>query len=109
MTNICFFSDMCKNCDHVIARHEYTFTVVDDYQVRIEIIQPTLLLTTYYMGTIINGNIYVWYKWSYFNLFLNKTPTFLDPLISILVNSVLTKMRHRTDCFWFTLTLRAFL
>lgn len=24
---------MCKNCDHVIARHEYTFTVVDDYQV----------------------------------------------------------------------------
>uniref|UniRef100_A0AAR2LTZ2 Protein Churchill n=1 Tax=Pygocentrus nattereri TaxID=42514 RepID=A0AAR2LTZ2_PYGNA len=22
----------CKNCDHVIARHEYTFTVVDDYQ-----------------------------------------------------------------------------
>ncbi|XP_059353953.1 protein Churchill-like [Carassius carassius] len=23
---------MCKNCDHVIARHEYTFTVVDDYQ-----------------------------------------------------------------------------
>lgn len=30
---ICFSSDMCKNCDHVIARHEYTFTVVDDYQV----------------------------------------------------------------------------
>ncbi|XP_016094698.1 protein Churchill-like [Sinocyclocheilus grahami] len=23
---------MCKNCDHVIARQEYTFTVVDDYQ-----------------------------------------------------------------------------
>ncbi|MCI4389706.1 hypothetical protein PGIGA_G00101570 [Pangasianodon gigas] len=22
----------CKNCDHVIARHEYTFSVVDDYQ-----------------------------------------------------------------------------
>lgn len=28
------FADMCKNCDHVIARHEYTFSVVDDYQVK---------------------------------------------------------------------------
>lgn len=28
------FSDVCKNCDHVIARHEYTFSVVDEYQVR---------------------------------------------------------------------------
>lgn len=27
-------SDVCKNCDHVIARHEYTFSVVDEYQVR---------------------------------------------------------------------------
>ncbi len=33
ISNFCFSSDMCKNCDHVIARHEYTFTVVDDYQV----------------------------------------------------------------------------
>uniref|UniRef100_A0A671Q232 Protein Churchill n=1 Tax=Sinocyclocheilus anshuiensis TaxID=1608454 RepID=A0A671Q232_9TELE len=32
ISNACFSSDMCKNCDHVIARHEYTFTVVDDYQ-----------------------------------------------------------------------------
>ncbi|XP_071396802.1 protein Churchill isoform X2 [Centroberyx affinis] len=24
--------DVCKNCDHVIARHEYTFSVVDEYQ-----------------------------------------------------------------------------
>uniref|UniRef100_A0A8C7Z636 Protein Churchill n=1 Tax=Oryzias sinensis TaxID=183150 RepID=A0A8C7Z636_9TELE len=23
---------VCKNCDHVIARHEYTFSVVDEYQ-----------------------------------------------------------------------------
>lgn len=32
----CFppLADVCKNCDHVIARHEYTFSVVDDYQVR---------------------------------------------------------------------------
>lgn len=28
-----FFPDVCKNCDHVIARHEYTFSVVDEYQV----------------------------------------------------------------------------
>lgn len=27
------FSDVCKNCHHIIARHEYTFSVVDDYQV----------------------------------------------------------------------------
>lgn len=27
------FADVCKNCDHVIARHEYTFSVVDEYQV----------------------------------------------------------------------------
>lgn len=33
ISNVRFSSDMCKNCDHVIARHEYTFTVVDDYQV----------------------------------------------------------------------------
>uniref|UniRef100_A0A8B9CC92 Protein Churchill n=1 Tax=Anser brachyrhynchus TaxID=132585 RepID=A0A8B9CC92_9AVES len=25
---------LCKNCHHLIARHEYTFSVVDDYQVR---------------------------------------------------------------------------
>ncbi|XP_009472273.1 PREDICTED: uncharacterized protein LOC104020564 [Nipponia nippon] len=24
--------DLCKNCHHLIARHEYTFSVVDDYQ-----------------------------------------------------------------------------
>lgn len=27
------FADVCKNCNHVIARHEYTFSVVDEYQV----------------------------------------------------------------------------
>lgn len=26
--------DVCKNCDHVIASHEYTFSVVDEYQVK---------------------------------------------------------------------------
>lgn len=26
-------TDLCKNCHHLIARHEYTFSVVDDYQV----------------------------------------------------------------------------
>uniref|UniRef100_A0A3Q2Q1Z3 Protein Churchill n=1 Tax=Fundulus heteroclitus TaxID=8078 RepID=A0A3Q2Q1Z3_FUNHE len=26
------FSNVCKNCDHVVARHEYTFSVVDEYQ-----------------------------------------------------------------------------
>lgn len=25
-------TDLCKNCHHLIARHEYTFSVVDDYQ-----------------------------------------------------------------------------
>lgn len=30
---LAFISDVCKNCHHVIARHEYTFSVVDDYQV----------------------------------------------------------------------------
>uniref|UniRef100_A0A3P9KZU5 Protein Churchill n=1 Tax=Oryzias latipes TaxID=8090 RepID=A0A3P9KZU5_ORYLA len=27
------YDHVCKNCDHVIARHEYTFSVVDEYQV----------------------------------------------------------------------------
>lgn len=31
------FADVCKNCDHVIARHEYTFSVVDEYQVLISV------------------------------------------------------------------------
>ncbi|XP_041095800.1 protein Churchill [Polyodon spathula] len=26
------YDHVCKNCHHVIARHEYTFSVVDDYQ-----------------------------------------------------------------------------
>uniref|UniRef100_A0A803K218 Protein Churchill n=1 Tax=Xenopus tropicalis TaxID=8364 RepID=A0A803K218_XENTR len=26
------YDHMCKNCHHVIAKHEYTFSVVDDYQ-----------------------------------------------------------------------------
>uniref|UniRef100_A0A3B4HAE0 Protein Churchill n=2 Tax=Haplochromini TaxID=319058 RepID=A0A3B4HAE0_9CICH len=26
------YDHVCKNCDHVIARHEYTFSVVDEYQ-----------------------------------------------------------------------------
>ncbi|NXT85554.1 CHUR protein, partial [Zapornia atra] len=26
---------LCKNCHHLIARHEYTFSVVDDYQVQL--------------------------------------------------------------------------
>lgn len=26
-------TDLCKNCHHLIAHHEYTFSVVDDYQV----------------------------------------------------------------------------
>ncbi|XP_005991558.1 protein Churchill [Latimeria chalumnae] len=26
------YDHVCKNCHHVIARHEYTFTVVEDYQ-----------------------------------------------------------------------------
>uniref|UniRef100_A0A663LZU5 Protein Churchill n=1 Tax=Athene cunicularia TaxID=194338 RepID=A0A663LZU5_ATHCN len=25
-------ADLCENCHHLIARHEYTFSVVDDYQ-----------------------------------------------------------------------------
>uniref|UniRef100_A0A8B9ZVH4 Protein Churchill n=1 Tax=Anas zonorhyncha TaxID=75864 RepID=A0A8B9ZVH4_9AVES len=28
------YDHLCKNCHHLIARHEYTFSVVDDYQVR---------------------------------------------------------------------------
>ncbi|KQL42468.1 churchill domain containing 1, isoform CRA c [Amazona aestiva] len=24
--------DLCRHCHHLIARHEYTFSVVDDYQ-----------------------------------------------------------------------------
>uniref|UniRef100_A0A674IX30 Protein Churchill n=1 Tax=Terrapene triunguis TaxID=2587831 RepID=A0A674IX30_9SAUR len=27
------YDHVCKNCHHMIARHEYTFSVVDDYQV----------------------------------------------------------------------------
>uniref|UniRef100_A0A8D2PSH2 Protein Churchill n=1 Tax=Zosterops lateralis melanops TaxID=1220523 RepID=A0A8D2PSH2_ZOSLA len=26
------YDHLCKNCHHLIARHEYTFSVVDDYQ-----------------------------------------------------------------------------
>ncbi|XP_078262434.1 protein Churchill [Rhinoraja longicauda] len=26
------YDHICQNCNHLIARHEYTFTVVDDYQ-----------------------------------------------------------------------------
>ncbi|CAL1586632.1 unnamed protein product [Knipowitschia caucasica] len=26
------YQHVCKNCEHVIARHEYTFSVVDEYQ-----------------------------------------------------------------------------
>ncbi|MGH0128282.1 UNVERIFIED_CONTAM: hypothetical protein FKN15_027823 [Acipenser sinensis] len=26
------YDHVCKNCHHIIARHEYTFSVVDDYQ-----------------------------------------------------------------------------
>ncbi|CAK6979212.1 protein Churchill [Scomber scombrus] len=26
------YDHVCKNCDHVIARHEYTFSVDDEYQ-----------------------------------------------------------------------------
>ncbi|KAM5129828.1 protein Churchill [Mantella aurantiaca] len=26
------FDHVCKNCHHVIAKHEYTFSVVDEYQ-----------------------------------------------------------------------------
>ncbi|XP_026706127.1 protein farnesyltransferase subunit beta-like [Athene cunicularia] len=29
-------ADLCENCHHLIARHEYTFSVVDDYQTRVE-------------------------------------------------------------------------
>uniref|UniRef100_A0A2K5E1K5 Protein Churchill n=1 Tax=Aotus nancymaae TaxID=37293 RepID=A0A2K5E1K5_AOTNA len=25
-------SDLCKNCHHVIARHEYTFSIMDEFQ-----------------------------------------------------------------------------
>uniref|UniRef100_A0A8C4WHR4 Protein Churchill n=1 Tax=Gopherus evgoodei TaxID=1825980 RepID=A0A8C4WHR4_9SAUR len=30
--SLVFLPDVCKNCHHMIARHEYTFSVVDDYQ-----------------------------------------------------------------------------
>ncbi|KAJ7305087.1 hypothetical protein JRQ81_010913 [Phrynocephalus forsythii] len=26
------YDHICKNCHHIIPRHEYTFSVVDDYQ-----------------------------------------------------------------------------
>uniref|UniRef100_A0A8C5PFR5 Protein Churchill n=1 Tax=Leptobrachium leishanense TaxID=445787 RepID=A0A8C5PFR5_9ANUR len=35
------FDHMCTNCHHVIAKHEYTFSVVDEYQHT----QTALLLT----------------------------------------------------------------
>ncbi|XP_060030807.1 protein Churchill isoform X1 [Erinaceus europaeus] len=28
------YDHLCKNCHHVIARHEYTFSVMDEFQVR---------------------------------------------------------------------------
>ncbi|XP_052363451.1 protein Churchill-like [Oncorhynchus keta] len=31
---VTYDQDVCKNRDHVIARHEYTFSVVDNYKVR---------------------------------------------------------------------------
>ncbi|KAJ0061131.1 hypothetical protein NL108_008810, partial [Boleophthalmus pectinirostris] len=29
------YDHVCKNCEHVIARHEYTFSVVEEYQVKV--------------------------------------------------------------------------
>ncbi|XP_078007658.1 protein Churchill isoform X1 [Phascolarctos cinereus] len=26
------YDHVCKNCHHIVARHEYTFSVMDDYQ-----------------------------------------------------------------------------
>ncbi|XP_039393177.1 protein Churchill isoform X4 [Mauremys reevesii] len=28
------YDHVCKNCHHMIAKHEYTFSVVDDYQLQ---------------------------------------------------------------------------
>nr|XP_007985172.1 protein Churchill isoform X1 [Chlorocebus sabaeus] len=28
--------DLCKNCHHVIARHEYTFSIMDEFQDKIK-------------------------------------------------------------------------
>lgn len=26
------YDHLCKNCHHVVARHEYTFSIMDDFQ-----------------------------------------------------------------------------
>ncbi|XP_036981794.2 protein Churchill isoform X2 [Artibeus jamaicensis] len=28
----CAACDLCKNCHHVVARHEYTFSIMDEFQ-----------------------------------------------------------------------------
>lgn len=30
-------ADLCKNCHHIIARHEYTFSIMDEFQVNVYI------------------------------------------------------------------------
>ncbi|XP_023373391.1 protein Churchill [Otolemur garnettii] len=32
LTSAVMSSDLCKNCHHVIARHEYTFSIMDEFQ-----------------------------------------------------------------------------
>lgn len=29
------YDHLCKNCHHVIARHEYTFSIMDEFQVNV--------------------------------------------------------------------------
>ena len=38
LVKIIFFTDVCRECGHVIAVHQYTFSVDEDYQVQLYII-----------------------------------------------------------------------
>lgn len=34
-TSLSVSADLCKNCHHVVARHEYTFSIMDEFQVNV--------------------------------------------------------------------------
>ena len=53
-----FNTDVCRECSHVIAVHQYTFSVVEDYQVYyIEYwpFKPGLLVDKYFSAGVCYG------------------------------------------------------
>lgn len=68
------FTDVCQNCNHLIANHEYTFRLEDDFQVSYWNIgkiqnmrlkyQQFILLFIYELSTLRNWD---WYKMDWYS------------------------------------------